>query len=150
MLSFLFLFALTFRNSLSQDLGLGASIGAGCLDSELLLKITRTYKEESDNESVYLWEGDSDSGLLVFLQNGKEYKNTETTTLLCVKRSQYVLSLVSLYVRTGSVIISHNNGWTVGSRIVVTSDNDITLVDKVLNFYTNRSIRLDCNTSKKR
>ena len=81
-----------------HSLGVGACIGDGCLDSELLLKITRRYKGESDNESVYLWEGDSDSGLLVFLQNGKDLKDAETTTSLCVKRGHYVLSLVSLCV----------------------------------------------------
>lgn len=129
-----------------QLLGVGACIGDGCLDNELLLKITRRYKGESDNESVYLWEGDSESGLLVFLQNGKGLKDAETTTSLCVKRAHYVLSLVSLCVWIGYIMYSRENGWAVGSRVVVTSYRDIVLVDTVLNSYSNRDIRLDCDT----
>ena len=41
---------------------------------------------------------------------------------------------------------SRENGWAVGSRVVVTSDRDIVLIDTVLNSYSNRDIRLYCDT----
>ena len=63
------------------------------------MKITRTYTSPSEDESVALWKGDSETGSLVFFQNGRDLENSEVTTTLCVARAFYVLSLVSKSLR---------------------------------------------------
>lgn len=36
--------------------------------------------------------------------------------------------------------------WSIGSRITVKSGYDVVLVDTLLNSFTTRNIRLDCQT----
>ena len=44
------------------------------------------------------------------------------------------------------LICSRDNMWSIGSRITVKSGYDVVLVDTLLNSFTTRNIRLDCQT----
>lgn len=64
-----------------------------CKNDEFSLSIKTTYSNNAEKDSSELWYGSSQSGILVYYQNGKGLDSQEIENSLCVKRGFYTLVL---------------------------------------------------------
>ncbi|KAK8811387.1 hypothetical protein WA158_003121 [Blastocystis sp. Blastoise] len=90
-----------------------------CTSSQIGATVTRTYKSSSSEERFELWEGNSNTGVLVLSHNGAGFEKFS--------------------------IDGDNNGWSNGSTFVVKTTTGVTLTQGTLDRYTRQEYYFNAN-----
>ncbi|KAK8800690.1 hypothetical protein WA158_000015 [Blastocystis sp. Blastoise] len=95
-----------------------AVIAQTCTSPKVSINMRRTYKNDANQETVQIWQGNYKTGTLIAEYNGLGMGNTVQTYSLCLAPSQHTLVALD----------SAKNGWTDGSRFDLVTRAGVTIL----------------------